>query len=157
MASKNQKIVKIELLEQVKENISPEQKQERSIAIYDLMENNSFHLVGHTGPYHLYLSKEARHLLFEIKSIEETLINSFYLALGPFRKLIRDYNQICESYYDAIRTKPPSQIQAIDVGRKALHDEGSQLVIERLKGKIEINNETARRLFTLISILRTRQ
>ena len=69
------------------------------------MENNSFHLVGHTGPYHLYLSKEARHLLFEIKSIEDTLINSFYLALGPFRKLIRDYNQICESYYDAIRTK----------------------------------------------------
>ena len=157
MSFSNQKIVKIELLYQVQENISPEQKQERSIAVYDLMENNSFHLIGNKGPYHLYLSKQTRHLLFEIKSIKEIPINSFYLALGPFRKLIRDYNQICDSYYDAIRTKPPSQIQAIDVGRKALHDEGANLVIERLRGKIEINDDTARRLFTLISILRSKQ
>ena len=91
MSFSNQKIVKIELLYQVQENISPEQKQERSIAVYDLMENNSFHLIGHNGPYHLYLSKQTRHLLFEIKSIKEIPINSFYLALGPFRKLIRDY------------------------------------------------------------------
>ena len=157
MSFSNQKIVKIELLYQVQENISPEQKQERSIALYDLMENNSFHLIGHKGPYHLYLSKQTRHLLFEIKSLKEIPINSFYLALGPFRKLIRDYNQICDSYYEAIRTKPPSQIQAIDVGRKALHDEGANLVIERLRGKIEINDDTARRLFTLISILRSKQ
>ena len=156
MSFSNQKIVKIELLYQVQENISPEQKQERSIAVYDLMENNSLHLIGHKGPYHLYLSKQTRHLLFEIKSIKEIPINSFYLALGPFRKLIRDYNQICDSYYDAIRTKPPSQIQAVDVGRRALHDEGASLVVERLNGKVNLDYETARRLFTLICILKSK-
>ena len=76
--------------------------------------------------------------------------------MGPFRRLIKDYKQVCENYYEAIRTKPPSQIQAVDVGRKALHDEGATLVIERLDGKILMDNETARRIFTLICILRSR-
>ena len=76
--------------------------------------------------------------------------------MGPFRKLIRDYKQVCENYYEAIRTKPPSQIQAVDVGRKALHDEGASLVVERLNGKAEMDSDTARRIFTLICILRSR-
>jgi len=151
-----EKITNIEMLENSSENLSPEHKQERAIAIYDLMENNSFSLVENNGPYHLFLSRETRHLLFDIRSEQNNFLSSFYLAMGPFRKLIRDYKQICESYYEAIRTKPPSQIQAVDVGRKALHDEGALLVKERLNGKVDLDDETARRLFTLICILRSR-
>ncbi len=151
-----QKIIKINMLENSSENLSPEHKQERAIAIYDLIENNFFELKNHNGPYQLFLAKEARHLLFDVRSKENKTLNSFYLAMGPFRRLIRDYKQVCENYYEAIRTKPPSQIQAVDVGRKALHDEGATLVIERLDGKILMNNETARRIFTLICILRSR-
>ena len=151
-----QKIIKIDMLETSSENLSPEHKQERAIAIYDLIENNFFELKGHDGPYQLFLAKEARHLLFDIRSQENQTLNSFYLAMGPFRRLIKDYKQVCENYYEAIRTKPPSQIQAVDVGRKALHDEGATLVIERLDGKILMDNETARRIFTLICILRSR-
>ena len=152
----SQKIIKIDMLETSSENLSPEHKQERAIAIYDLVENNFFELKGHDGPYQLFLAKEARHLLFDVRSQENQTLNSFYLAMGPFRRLIKDYKQVCENYYEAIRTKPPSQIQAVDVGRKALHDEGATLVIERLDGKILMDNETARRIFTLICILRSR-
>ena len=151
-----QKIIKIDMLETSSENLSPEHKQERAIAIYDLIENNYFELKDHDGPYHLFLAKETRHLLFDVRSQENQTLNSFYLAMGPFRRLIKDYKQVCENYYEAIRTKPPSQIQAVDVGRKALHDEGATLVIERLDGKILMDNETARRIFTLICILRSR-
>ena len=151
-----QKIIKIDMLETSSENLSPEHKQERAIAIYDLIENNYFELKDHDGPYQLFLAKETRHLLFDVRSQENQTLNSFYLAMGPFRRLIKDYKQVCENYYEAIRTKPPSQIQAVDVGRKALHDEGATLVIERLDGKILMDNETARRIFTLICILRSR-
>lgn len=151
-----QKIIKIDMLETSSENLSPEHKQERAIAIYDLIENNFFELKDHNGPYQLFLAKEARHLLFDVRSEENQNLNSFYLAMGPFRRLIKDYKQVCENYYEAIRTKPPSQIQAVDVGRKALHDEGATLVIKRLDGKILMDNETARRIFTLICILRSR-
>ena len=151
-----QKIIKIDMLETSSENLSPEHKQERAIAIYDLIENNFFELKGHVGPYQLFLAKETRHLLFDVRSQENHTLNSFYLAMGPFRRLIKDYKQVCENYYEAIRTKPPSQIQAVDVGRKALHDEGATLVIQRLDGKILMDNETARRIFTLICILRSR-
>ena len=151
-----QKIIKIYMLETSSENLSPEHKQERAIAIYDLIENNYFELKDHDGPYQLFLAKETRHLLFDVRSQENRTLNSFYLAMGPFRRLIKDYKQVCENYYEAIRTKPPSQIQAVDVGRKALHDEGATLVIERLDGKILMDNETARRIFTLICILRSR-
>ena len=151
-----QKIIKIDMLETSSENLSPEHKQERAIAIYDLIENNYFELKDHDGPYQLFLAKETRHLLFDVRSQENLTLNSFYLAMGPFRRLIKDYKQVCENYYEAIRTKPPSQIQAVDVGRKALHDEGARLVIERIDGKIIMDNETARRIFTLICILRSR-
>ena len=156
MNDKINKIIKIEMAETQSENITPEQKQERAIAIYDLIENNTFELKDHLGPYILFLSKESRHLLFDIRSQNDLTLNSFYLAIGPFRKLIKDYQLICESYYEAIRTKPPSQIQAVDVGRKALHDEGAALVVERLDGKIKMDYETARRIFTLICILRSK-
>ena len=155
MNKENQnKIISIDMSENSMENLSPEQRQERAIAIYDLLENNSFSLINIPGPYKLILSKETRHLLFDVRSENNTSLNSFYFAMGPFRRLIRDYNQVCGSYYDAIRTKPPSQIEAIDMGRRALHNEGAELVVERLNGKIGLDCNTARRLFTLICILR---
>ena len=154
MKKENQKkIIAIDMSECSKENISPQQRQERAIAIYDLLENNLFSLLEIPGPYKLILSKETRHLLFDVRSENNLNLNSFYFAMGPFRKLIRDYNQVCESYYDAIRTKPPSQIESIDMGRRALHNEGAELIIDRLNGKIDLDNDTARRLFTLICIL----
>ena len=156
MSEINKKIVNIDMFENSSENLSPEHKQERAIAIYDLIENNFFELNGHEGPYQIFLAKEARHLIFNIRSTGNKSLSVFYLAMGPFRKLIRDYKEVCENYYEAIRTKPPSQIQAVDVGRKALHDEGASLVIERLHGKARMDSETARRIFTLICILRSR-
>ena len=154
MKNEFSKLIKIELKETSSKSITPEQNQERAIAIYDLMENNYFNLINHNGPYILKLSMLPMHLLFEISSKNKTPLKSFYLSLGPFRKIIRDYKLVCENYYDAIKTKPPSQIQAIDVGRKAIHDEGSNTVMKRLNDKIELDEETARRIFTLICVLK---
>ena len=155
MKNETSKLIKIELVENSSRSLSPEQNQERAIAVYDLMENNFFNLLNHKGPYILKLSIQPMHLLFEISSHEHEPLKSFYLSLGPFRKIIRDYKLVCEHYYDAIKTKPPSQIQVIDVGRKAIHDEGSTIVIERLNNKIELDDETARRIFTLICVLKS--
>ena len=154
MENKFSKIIKIELNENSDRNLSPEQKQERAIAIYDLMENNYFRLLGIKGPYILKLEIQPMHILFQINSKENKLLKSFFLSLGSFRKLIRDYKIICENYYDAIKTKPPSQIQAIDMGRRSVHNEGSKKIIERLSDKVELDDDTARRLFTLICVLK---
>ena len=154
MENKFSKLIKIELNENSDRNLSPEQKQERAIAIYDLMENNYFRLLGIKGPYILKLEIQPMHILFQINSKENKLLKSFFLSLGSFRKLIRDYKIICENYYDAIKTKPPSQIQAIDMGRRSVHNEGSKKIIERLSDKVELDDDTARRLFTLICVLK---
>ena len=154
MENKFSKLIKIELNENSDRNLSPEQKQERAIAIYDLMENNYFHLINIQGPYILKLEIQPMHVLFQINSKDNNLLKSFFLALGPFRRLIRDYKIICENYYDAIKTKPPSQIQAIDMGRRSVHNEGSKKIIERLSDKVELDDDTARRLFTLICVLK---
>ena len=154
MENEFSKLIKIELNENSDRNLSPEQKQERAIAIYDLMENNYFRLLGIKGPYILKLEIQPMHILFQINSKENKLLKSFFLSLGPFRKLIRDYKIICENYYDAIKTKPPSQIQAIDMGRRSVHNEGSKKIIERLSDKVELDDDTARRIFTLICVLK---
>ena len=129
-------------------------EQERDIAIYDLLESNSFKPEGsHGGPYHLTLSIEENKLVFDIHLDDNADHGKVMLSLSPFRKVIKDYFLICESYYKAIRTAPPSQIEALDMGRRGLHNEGSDILIERLKGKIEIDHDTARRIFTLICVL----
>jgi uncharacterized protein (UPF0262 family) len=129
-------------------------EQEREIAMYDLLEANVFKPSGSVGgPYNLVLAIEENRLVFDIRLSDETAHGKVMLSLTPFRKVIKDYFLVCESYYKAIRTAPPSQIEALDMGRRGLHDEGSRLLEERLKGKIELDFDTARRLFTLICVL----
>jgi uncharacterized protein (UPF0262 family) len=129
-------------------------EQEREIAIYDLIESNSFTPVGSPGgPYNLVLSVEDNRLAFDIRLEDNREHGKVMLSLTPFRKVIKDYFLICESYFRAIRTAPPSQIEALDMGRRGLHNEGSEILRERLAGKIELDNDTARRLFTLICVL----
>ena len=132
-------------------------EQEREIAIYDLLEGNSFRLVGSDGgPYRLVLGIEENRLVFDIHLGDETAHGKVMLSLTPFRSVIRDYFLICDSYFKAIRNAPPSQIEALDMARRASHNEGSELLKERLAGKIDVDFDTARRLFTLICVLHIR-
>jgi uncharacterized protein (UPF0262 family) len=127
---------------------------EREVAIFDLLERNSFALESQDGgPYSLHLSVADNRLVFTVGDVNRTPIQHVMLSLSPFRRLVKDYFMMCESYYQAIKTAPPSRIEAIDMGRRGLHDEGSQLLMERLKGKILIDTPTSRRLFTLICAL----
>lgn len=149
-------LVKIELDELVTPRRSAEAEHERAIAIYDILEENKFSMAGADGPYHLYLRAEGRHIRFDVRNTNDGELGQFFMAMGPLRKVMRDYFQVCDTYYDAIRTKSPSQIQAIDMGRRALHNEGSEILQERLSGKVETDFDTARRLFTLICVLQTK-
>ena len=136
---------------------SPEVEHELNVAVYDILENNRFRPAGDfTGPYRVHLSiEERRRLVFEVKD-DGGGDARLMLPLVPFRRIVRDYFQICESYYDAIKRLTPSQIETIDMARRALHDEGAAILSERLQGKIEVDEETARRLFTLICVLHIR-
>ena len=150
------RIVDIQLDENSIARNSAEVEHERKVAIFDLLEKNSFALDGGaSGPYRLKLSITENRLSFEIGCTDSEPV-TFLLSLSPLSKLIKDYFLVCESYYEAIKTAPPSRIEALDMGRRALHDEGSHLLIDRLKGKITTNFETARRLFTLICALHWR-
>ncbi len=127
---------------------------EREVAIYDLLDQNAFSVVGREdGPYSLSLSIADDRLVMAIKAECSEGEVRHMLSLTSLRRIIKDYFIVCDTYYDAIRSAPPSRIQAIDMGRRALHDEGSRLLIERLKDKIVIDHDTARRLFTLICAL----
>ncbi len=129
-------------------------EHEREVAIFDILESNRFELEGRDdGPYALNLSIIEDRLVFAVA--QETGGETFavVLSLTPLRRVMKDYFIVCESYYQAIRTSAPSRIQSIDMGRRALHNEGSQVLSERLKGKITVDNDTARRLFTLICAL----
>jgi uncharacterized protein (UPF0262 family) len=129
-------------------------EHERAVAIFDLIEENSFAPHGHHGgPYALYLGMIENRLVFDIRLADETPVIAHLLSLTPLRRIVKDYYMICDSYYAAIRNSSPGQIEAIDMGRRALHDEGSTLLMERLKGKVVIDHDTARRLFTLICVL----
>src|SRR3974390_175939 len=129
-------------------------EQEREIAIYDLLEANHFAPQGSPGgPYKLVLGIEENRLVFDIRLEDETGHGRIMLSMTPFRRVIKDYFLVCESYFKAIRTAPPPPIQTLDQGRRGLHDEGSMLLKERLKDKIDVDFDTARRLFTLICVL----
>lgn len=153
--SENNRLIQITLDEASIERGTPDQEHERQIAIYDLIEENSFTVPAHAagGPYVLALGLVANRLSFDITTEAGGPVILHLLSLSPFRKVIKDYFLICESYYEAIRSATPERIEAIDMGRRGVHDEGAGLVIERLEGKIEIDHKTARRLFTLIAAL----
>ena len=151
------RIVKVALDEKSVVRRSPEVEHERAVAIFDLIEENHFAPVGeHGGPYSLHLGIEENRLVLDIRTEEDTPLGKVILALSPFRRIVKDYFTVCESYYHAIKTASPSQIEAIDMGRRGLHDEGAELLRQRLAGKIDVDSGTARRLFTLICVLHIR-
>ena len=133
---------------------SADVEHEREVAIFDLLERNSFALENHDGgPYTLHLSVADSRLVFTVGDATRAPIANVMLSLSPFRRLVKDYFLMCETYFQAIKTAPPSRIEAIDLNRRGLHDEGSHLLMARLKGKVLIDIATARRLFTLICAL----
>jgi uncharacterized protein (UPF0262 family) len=138
---------------------TPEIEQERRVAIFDLIEDNRFALpvrddrVPPPGPYRLHLAIRERRLVFDLTSEAGDKAAEFHLSLGPFRQVVKDYFQICESYFEAVKRLPPSQIEAIDMARRGIHNEGARTLVERLDGKAELDIDTARRLFTLICVL----
>ncbi|WP_425099928.1 UPF0262 family protein [Tropicibacter sp. S64] len=138
---------------------TPEIEQERRVAMFDLMEENSFSLparddrVVPKGPYNLGLSIREKRLVFDVTTESHEKAAEFHLSLSPFRQVVKDYFAICKSYFDAVKTLPPSQIETIDMARRGIHNEGARILQERLEGKAEVDDATARRLFTLICVL----
>jgi uncharacterized protein (UPF0262 family) len=148
------RLVKVSLDDASMAAASRDAEHERAVAIYDLIEENSFAPLGHDGgPYCLALQVVENRLVFDIRTEGDEPVIAHHLSLSPFRRLVKDYFLVCESYYQAIRTATPSHIEAIDMGRRALHNEGSELLRERLKDKIAMDFDTARRLFTLLTVL----
>ncbi|MEM9616369.1 MAG: UPF0262 family protein [Pseudomonadota bacterium] len=145
------RIVKIDLDERSLAPATADIEHERKVAIYDLIEENHFQPIGAgEGPFELYLSNVERRLVFDVRREGGEALGQVHLSMSPFRKIIRDYFMLCESYYDAIRNAAPAQIETIDMARRGMHNEGSEILRERLKDKIDIDFDTARRLFTLI-------
>jgi uncharacterized protein (UPF0262 family) len=149
-----QRLVAVTLDEETIGRSNPDVEHERQVAIYDLLEQNSFAPVGHNGgPYALHLSITGNRLVFDIREEDGTPVVAHLLSLTPLRRIVKDYYTICDSYYQAIRTATPDKIEAIDMGRRAIHNDGSQILMERLKDKVMMDMDTARRLFTLICVL----
>jgi uncharacterized protein (UPF0262 family) len=148
------RIIEITLDETSLGRNTAEVDHERQVAIFDILESNSFSLdEGPEGPYRLRLAIIEKRLCFEVFSEERAPLTTFVLSLTPLSKLIKDYFLVCESYYEAIKTAPPSRIEALDMGRRGLHDEGSRILLDRLHGTITTDFDTSRRLFTLICAL----
>jgi uncharacterized protein (UPF0262 family) len=153
----DRRIAKVTLDERTVVRRNPDVEHERAVAIFDLLEDNSFApAAGHRGPFHLHLSIEEGRLVLDIRDTGDRPLERVALPLSPFRGIVKDYFLICESYYAAIRRASPSQIEAIDMGRRGLHDEGSELLRECLADKVAVDANTARRLFTLLCVLHIR-
>jgi uncharacterized protein (UPF0262 family) len=157
-ADRSKRIAHIELDEHTVLRRNPDVEHERSVAIFDLLEDNTFSPIGHDGgPFHLRLGIEDNRLILDIRDTANAPIERVVLPLAGFRGIVKDYFMICESYYKAIRNATPSQIETIDMARRGLHNEGSEALRDRLGGKVEIDFDTARRLFTLVCVLHWRR
>ena len=153
-SSSSFRLVAVELDEHTVVRRTREIEQEREIAIYDLLEENHFQPAGSQGgPYRLVLGIKDNRLVFDVQLETGEAHGRVMLSLTSFRRIVKDYFIVCDSYFKAIRTAPAAQIEALDMGRRGLHDEGSELLRERLKGKLDVDFNTARRLFTLICVL----
>ena len=129
-------------------------EHEREVAIFDILDGNSFALEGQqSGPYKLHLSLSDDRLQLAVNNEADVSVATHQVPLTPLKRIMKDYFLVCESYYEAVRSAPPNKIQAIDVNRRSLHDDGSKLLVEKLQGKITLDNDTARRLFTLVCAL----
>ena len=153
------RLVRVEIDDSALPPATPEMEQERRVAIFDLLEDNSLTLPGRAGqevpagPYALLLAVRDRRLVFDLSSDAGEQVAEFHLSMGPFRQVVKDYFQICQSYFDAVKRLPPAQIEAIDMARRGIHNEGARTLQERLEGKVEIDIDTSRRLFTLLCAL----
>ncbi len=152
-----QKLIHIQLDEKTMVRRAAEVEHERAVAIYDLLEENYFAVNGDfVGPYNLHIRLEDNRLIFDVRAEDGGPLTEVPLPLKTFQSVVKDYFLICESYFSAIKKSTPAQIEAIDMGRRGLHNEGSELLQERLKGKVDIDFDTARRLFTLVCVLHIR-
>ncbi len=155
-------LTKVRLNEDRARARTPEIQQELDVAVYDLTEQNSFRVAPRdgapvpAGPYELGIGMLDRMLVMEVATQSGEPVAVLHLSLSPLRGVIKDYFAICESYYDAVKRLPPSRIEAIDMGRRGIHDEGARILTERLEGKVETDHDTARRLFTVICALQFR-
>jgi uncharacterized protein (UPF0262 family) len=157
MTDSPDRIVRIDLNAPVMGPGDVNAEHERRVAVADLLEANNFRPMGEAvGPFALRLSIEGDRLVFDVRLENDDPVHAFVFALGPLRRIVKDYFLICESYYEAVRDAPLAQIEAIDMGRRGVHNEGSILLRERLTGKIEVDFDTSRRLFTLICSLHRR-
>ncbi|MGP9805147.1 UPF0262 family protein [Paracoccus sp. NSM] len=153
------RLIRIEIDDSAAPPATPEMEQERRVAIFDLIEENSFAIPGRDGqsspegPFVLELCIREGRLVFDVQQETGDKVAEFHLSLGPFRQVVKDYFQICQSYFDAVRRLPPAQIEAIDMARRGIHNEGARTLQERLEGKADLDVYTARRLFTLICAL----
>ena len=153
-AGGKRRLISVTLDEESIGRANPDVEHERAVAIYDLLEQNTFMPVGHDGgPYALHLSINSNRLVFDIRLEDGTPVMAHLFSLTPLRRIVKDYYLICDSYYQAIRTATPDKIEAIDMGRRAIHNDGSHILMERLKEKVTVDLDTARRLFTLICVL----
>src|SRR6185437_855069 len=156
-ATMRRRLVAVNLDEETIGRSNPDVEHERKVAIYDLLEQNSFTPVGHDGgPFVLNLSVTGNRLAFDIRLEDGTPVVAHLFSLSPLRRIVKDYYTICDSYYQAIRTATPDKIEAIDMGRRAIHNDGSRILMERLKWKVTVDLDTARRLFTLVCVLHWR-
>ena len=157
MSESKHRIVKIELDDPGVVYRTRDVEHERAVAIYDLIDSNYFAPAGHAGgPYHLVLGISENRAILDIRTADGQPVGEVPLPLSSLRRVIKDYFVVCESYYQAIKTLSPAQIEAIDMGRRALHNEGSEILRERLASRVEVDENTARRLFTLICVLHVR-
>ncbi len=151
--------IKIQLDEKSFLRRRPEVEHEREVALFDLLEENLFILKNAdnaAGPFHLSLGLTEDRLIFEVRDTADALLREIVLAVKPFRMIIKDYFLVCESYFDAIKVASPSEIEAIDMGRRGLHNEGAQMLKERLAEHVELDQGTSRRFFTLLCVLHMR-
>ena len=153
------RLARVRLIEDKPRARTPEIQQELDVAIFDLIEENQFRPLPRgddgvpEGPYHLGIGMADRMLLVHVETTEGTTITEMRLSLSPLRGIIKDYFAICEQYYDAVKRLPPSKIEAIDMGRRGLHNEGAEILIDRLEDKVRLDTATARRLFTVVCAL----
>ena len=153
------RLIRVDIDDSAMPPASAEALQERRVAVYDLLEDNNFDLPGREGhvvppgPYGLKLAIRDGRLVFDIETEASDKVAEFHLSMGPFRQVVKDYFQICASYYDAVKSMPPAQIEAIDMARRGIHNEGARTLQERLEGKAVVDIDTSRRLFTLICAL----
>ena len=151
------RIIDIQLDERSILKRNPDIEQERRVAIFDLLENNHFAPAGHDGPFRIMLRVEESRLAIDLMSEQGTRLDTIQIGLARFRRPVRDYFAICDSYFKAVRSDHPKGLEAIDMARRALHNEAAELLIECLEGKVDLDFNTARRLFTLICVLHIKQ